>query len=259
VLPPTSSFLRKGPSHSGEAMNERILVGIDLDLSPATQQMLRSIGELFEQAIPQVYIILLNVIPMPQMVVAHPGFYMGQALPTLPSTWQRSQAEEVLYKARAILQEYAINPEHIQMIVRTGTPAEQITKVAREMHINLIVVGSRGNAWRYRLRRLLLGSISRTILRDTPCPVMIVNQPSYQHPSDLVAWYTDAIKRYLAEHSDSLAVLTPQEVAQFFALPNKQNPGRKEIAAATLALENLANNGILCRHNVKGELRYVND
>lgn len=240
-------------------MNERILVGIDVDLSPATQQTLRSVGELFEQAAPQVYMVLLNVIPMPQMVVAHPGFYMGQALPTMPSTWQRTQAEEVLYKARAILQEYGIAPDHIQMIIRTGAPAEEITKVAREMHINLIVVGSRGNAWRYRLRRLLLGSVSRSILRDAACPVMIVSQSSYKRPSDLVAWYTEEIKRYLQEHSGSLTVFTPQEVAQFFTLSNKQNPGRKELAAASLALENLANDGVLCRHNVKGEPRYVND
>lgn len=240
-------------------MNERILVGIDVDLSPATQQTLRSVGELFEQAAPQVYMVILNVIPMPQMVVAHPGFYMGQALPTIPSTWQRTQAEETLYKARAILQEYGFSPDHIQMIIRVGVPAEEITKVAREMHTNLIVVGSRGNAWRYRLRRLLLGSVSRSILRDAPCPVMIVNQPSYKHPSDLVAWYTEEIKRYLQEHSGSLTVFTPQEVAQFFTLSNKQHPSHKELAAASLALENLANDGVLCRHNVKGELRYVND
>lgn len=240
-------------------MNERILVGIDMDLSPATQQTLRSVGELFEQAASQVYMVLLNVIPMPQMVVAHPGFYMGQALPTIPSTWQRTQAEEALYKARAILQEYGIAPDHIQMIIRTGVPAEEIMKVAREIHTNLIVVGSRGNAWRYRLRRLLLGSVSRSILRDAPCPVMIVNQPTYKRPSDLVTWYTEEIKRYLQEHSGSLTIFTSQEVAQLFTPSNKQNPGRKELAAASLALENLANDGILCRHSVKGELRYVND
>jgi len=240
-------------------MNERILVGIDADLSLATQQTLRSVGELFEPAAPQLYVVLLNVIPMPQMVVAHPGFYMGQALPIAPSAWQRTQAEEALYKARAILQEYGIAPDHIQMIIRTGVPAEEITKVAREIHTNLIVVGSRGNAWRYRLRRLLLGSVSRSILRDTPCPVMIVNQSSYKRPSDLVAWYTEEIKRYLQEHSGSLTVFTPLEVAQFFTLSNKQQPGRKEIAAATLALENLASDGVLCRHDVKGERRYVND
>jgi len=41
--------------------------------------------------------------------------------------------------------------------------------------------------------------------------------------------------------------------------PNKKAPGRKERAAAILALEELARNGVLCRHDVKGELRYVND
>jgi nucleotide-binding universal stress UspA family protein len=240
-------------------MNEHILVGIDMDLSPATQQTLHSVGKLFEQAAPQAHMVLLHVIPMPQMIVAHPGFYMGQTLPTIPSTWQRAQAEEVLHKARAILQEYGIAPERIQMIIRIGTPAEEITKAARDLHAMLIVVGSRGNTWRYRMRRLLLGSVSRSILRDAPCPVMIVNQPSDRRPSNLAVWYTEEIRHYLHEHSSSLIVFTPEKAAQFFPLPNKQNPGRKEIAAAAQALENLASDGTLCRHNVKGELRYVND
>ena len=44
-----------------------------------------------------------------------------------------------------------------------------------------------------------------------------------------------------------------------FVPPNKKKAGRKEIAAATLALEALSGSGVLCRHDIKGELRYVND
>ncbi len=240
-------------------MNERILVGIDMDLSPTTQQTLRSVGVLFEQATPQVYLVLLNVIPMPQMIVAHPGFYMSQSFPATPGTWQRAQAEEVLNKARQFLQQQGITTERIQTIIRTGVPAEEIVKAARELRAVLVVVGSQGNAWPHRIRRFMLGSISRSVLRDAPCPVMIVNQPRCKRPSNLVAWYEAEIKRYLHDHPDSLAIFTPLEAAQFFVTSTKQKPGRKEIAAAALALENLANDGVLCRHEVKGELRYVND
>jgi hypothetical protein len=88
---------------------------------------------------------------------------------------------------------------------------------------------------------------------------MIVTLPRTAPPGDLVTWYEQAITAYLQEHTNSLTVFTPHEVAQKFAPPRKKAPGRKEIAAAALALEQLASTGILCRHDVKGELRYVND
>ena len=78
-------------------------------------------------------------------------------------------------------------------------------------------------------------------------------------PHDLVAWYEEAITRYLREHTGDLTVFTPQEVAVAFAPPGKHGPDRKEHAAAILALEHLARDGILCRHDVKGQMRYVND
>jgi len=89
--------------------------------------------------------------------------------------------------------------------------------------------------------------------------VMIVTLPRTAPPGDLVTWYEQAITTYLQEHTNSLTVFTPQEVAQKFVPPRKKAPGRKEIAAAALALEQLASTGLLCRHDVKGELRYVND
>jgi hypothetical protein len=88
---------------------------------------------------------------------------------------------------------------------------------------------------------------------------MIVTSPHIKQPSDLVAWYEEAITRYLQEHTDGLMVFTPGEVAEKFAPPDKNAPGRKETAAAILALEQLARDGVLCRHDVKGEMRYVND
>ncbi len=88
---------------------------------------------------------------------------------------------------------------------------------------------------------------------------MIVSYQQSKRPADLVTWYEESITHYLQEHTSDLTVFTPLEVAQMFAPPGKKSPGRKERAAAILALEQLARGGVLCRHDVKGEMRYVND
>jgi nucleotide-binding universal stress UspA family protein len=240
-------------------MNKRILLGVDADLSPTTQSALRAIGELIEQGAPQIHLILLNVIPLTQVVTMHPGMYVGQVLPLAPTSSQQAQAEDVLRKARLLLQQQGISLEHVEGIVRTGAPADEIVKAARELQVHFIVVGTRGDAFRQRVRRFFIGSISRRVLQLAPCPVIIVAAPRPSSEADLLSWYVDAIKRYLTEHPDALSVFTPEQAARQFAPPTKNNLGPKEIAAASRALEQLANTGLLCRHQVQGELRYVND
>lgn len=237
-------------------MSQRILVGIDTNLSSATQLMLHAAGKLFTSS---QQFTLLHIIPMPQVMTAHPGFYMGQAAAFTPTTWQYQEGEELLRRARLILYQYGADSGCVQTMVRAGVPTEELIKAAIETRANLVVVGSRGNTFAQRLRRLIFGSISRTVLRDAPCPVLIVSLPHQQRPTDLVAWYKNEIRRYLKEHPDSLTVFTPAEAASTFLPSHKRTSGRKEIAAAALALEHLANDGMLCRRDIKGELYYIND
>lgn len=246
-------------------MSRPILLSIDADLSPITQYALQAVGELLEQAVPQVSVVLLHVIPLTHVIAANPGMYAGQIIPIEVTTSQRNQAEEVIHKARFLLQQRGIAPERINSMIRVGIPADEIIKAANEVQASLIAIGSHGNSLRVRVRRLFLGSVSRRILQLTSCPVMIVVPPRSlserprKPPADLVLWYETAITRYLSEHTEALQVFTPQQVAFQFIPSAKRAPSRKEIAAATLALENLAHNGVLFRHDVKGELRYVND
>ncbi len=240
-------------------MNKRILLGIDTNFSPATQLALHAVSALMEQASPQLHVVLLSVIPVPYMTSPSLGMYVGHLLPLSITPEQRSQAEGDLRRARTELQKTGVASEQIEVIIRIGIPAEEIAKVAKELQVNCIVVGSRGNAPRQRIRRFFAGSTSRRVLQLAPCPVMIVSTPRVSLPTDLVAWYAEEITRYLQQHTNSLTVFTPQEVAQMFVPPNKKKAGRKEIAAATLALEALSGSGVLCRHDIKGELRYVND
>lgn len=243
-------------------MHKRILLGIDAPITPATQQALRVVCEFIDQTLPDFHLFLLHVIPVPSISSPTLGMYAGHIQSVPYTSDQRALGELALRRARTELENRGLLPEQIETLLRVGTPVEESIKTARELQVDLIVVGSRGNSRRQRIRRFFAGSISRRILDLAPCPVMIAvppARPSVKKPHNLVKWYEESITRYLQEHTGDLTVFTPQEVALTFAPSPDKEPGRKERAAAILALEQLARGGLLCRHDVKGELRYVND
>ncbi|GHO74277.1 hypothetical protein KSD_20480 [Ktedonobacter sp. SOSP1-85] len=240
-------------------MNSCIVLAIDTDLSPTTLHALTSISAFLEQSAPTVRLLLLHVIPLTQVVSAQPGMYVGQVFPGTATTAQREHAQAVLYKARLLLAQQGISMERTEGVVREGLPADEITRAARELHASFIVVGRHEDALKHKIRRFLLGSTSQRILQLASCPVYIAVLPPPAKASDLSSWYMEAIKGYLDEHPSSLSVFTPEQAARRFAPPGKSKIGRQEVKAASRALEDLATGGLLCRHEIKGELRYVND
>jgi nucleotide-binding universal stress UspA family protein len=56
-----------------------------------------------------------------------------------------------------------------------GTATGEIIGFAKEQGIGLIVMASHG---RTGLRRLLMGSTAENVMRQAPCPVLIVKQPA---------------------------------------------------------------------------------
>ena len=239
-------------------MNKRILLGIDTNLSPPTQQALHAVSEFLAWASPDLRLVLLHVIPILQDTTPTWGksFTVPRTFP--PTTEERRRAGRVLLQARNALQQRGIAPEHIELLRCAGAPADEIVKAARELQVDLIVIGSRGNSLAQRIRRVLAGSTSRRVLRLAPCPVMLVVSPQMPRSGNLVAWYKAAVTRSLSERPGSLIVFTACDVAQMFA-PPKRTVGSKEVDAAAHALKDLASSGVLCCHTVKGELRYIND
>lgn len=241
-------------------MNKCILVGIDAPLSPATRQAIRTIKEFVGPMMPQSRIVLLHVIPVPYVVSSTLGMYSGQMQQSAVTIEQRQDAGKVLSAVRGTIQEQGLDALRVDICIRLGSPAEEIVRMARETRADLVIIGSRGNTAAERVRRFFMGSKSRRVLQCATCPVMIVTSLSPRQPVDLVTWYEEEITRYLRENPGGLTVFGSAEVTKLFAPPgSKKESGRRERQAADEALEHLADEGVLCRHEVKGELRYVND
>ena len=55
-----------------------------------------------------------------------------------------------------------------------GDPAREIVHVAEEEHVDLIVMSAHDHG---RLRRLLMGSVTESVVRHAPCPVLTLKHP----------------------------------------------------------------------------------
>jgi len=63
--------------------------------------------------------------------------------------------------------------------LRVGRPDKEIVDLAEEIDAGLVVVGSRGLGG---VRRALVGSVSDSVVRHAPCPVLVVRQARNGHP-----------------------------------------------------------------------------
>src|SRR5260370_41848339 len=114
-----------------------------------------------------------------------------------PAPQQRLQEERILSRVRTALKQRGIAPERLAWLQRVGRPADEIVKAARELGVDSIVIGSRGNTLTQRMRRMLIGSTSRRVLRLAPCPVTVVFPPRKPSGRNLLAWEKEAALRSL--------------------------------------------------------------
>lgn len=63
-----------------------------------------------------------------------------------------------------------IGTQALQFIPQ-GFPGSEIIKAAREWEADLIVIGSHG---RRGITRALVGSVAEAVMREAPCPVLVV-------------------------------------------------------------------------------------
>ena len=109
------------------------------------------------------------------VLVELPAAYVGMGPPEIADIPPPRQ-EELDEEARSLLDAQAKRIEAdgstvAQAHLRVGRPDEQIVALAEEIGAGLIVMGSRGLGG---LRRLLIGSVSDSVVRHAHCPVLIV-------------------------------------------------------------------------------------
>jgi nucleotide-binding universal stress UspA family protein len=82
--------------------------------------------------------------------------------------WKQELAEagEELERTAAALTSTAVDKR-----IEVGDVSGTICKVAADLNVDVIVVGSHG---RGALERLLLGSVSDQVVRHAPCPVLVI-------------------------------------------------------------------------------------
>jgi nucleotide-binding universal stress UspA family protein len=61
-----------------------------------------------------------------------------------------------------------------ERLVTQGRPREEIVEVARDLKIDLIVMARRSTT---KLRHAILGSVTESVLRETPCAVLVLPSP----------------------------------------------------------------------------------
>jgi nucleotide-binding universal stress UspA family protein len=93
------------------------------------------------------------------------GLAAGAALETHVQAAARTALDEIVAQSR----DSAVD---VESVLRTGPPWSEITATARDMHADLIVVGTHG---RRGLSRAMLGSVAERVVRSAPCPVLTVH------------------------------------------------------------------------------------
>jgi nucleotide-binding universal stress UspA family protein len=92
--------------------------------------------------------------------------------------------EEALSTMRRLVERAGVSLD-AQLIAQAGDPSTIIVDQALRMRADLIVIGTHG---RRGFKRLLLGSVTETVLHEAPCPVLTVSPHTEAASSDVVTF-----------------------------------------------------------------------
>jgi universal stress protein A len=108
---------------------------------------------------------------IPDMVTVAP--------PVAPTVQQLTAAVQDAFDR--LIDENNLKGLEIQKEVREGTPFYEIVSCAKELDVDLIVMGTHGHSG---LAHVLLGSVTEKVVRKAPCPVLTVRHPEHEfvHP-----------------------------------------------------------------------------
>jgi nucleotide-binding universal stress UspA family protein len=152
--------------------NKMKKVLIALDYSPTTQKV-AEIGFSMANAM-KAEVILLHVISDPvyyaspeySPIMGFTGFMNADQLQLDNGKVLKITAQQFLDKSK-----HHLGDKKIQTLVKEGDSAESILKTAKNLHVDVIVMGSHSRKW---LENILMGSVTEEVLHQTSIPLFIV-------------------------------------------------------------------------------------
>lgn len=174
ALPPVKSQRKRGAGKARPAITlGRILVPIDF--SPESIKTLRFAKLLAAQTGARLH--LTNV-------VASSVLFSGRPVIVPPGLSDAAIAARARQRMKELLAELSLSARSTPSTVRSGAPVEEIREAARKIDADLIVMATRGFTG---LKRAFLGSTTERVVREAPCPVLVVrgkeNQPTKKSAS----------------------------------------------------------------------------
>lgn len=154
---------------------KKILIALDYD--PTAQKVVEEGFSLAKTMGAEV--ILLHVISDPVYYTSlEYSPIMGFADYKGISPFQLENVEGLIMAAQHFLDKtkHHLNDESIQTVVKEGDIAESILKTAKDLHVDIIVMGTHSRKW---LENLVVGSVAKEVLNHSQKPLFII--PTKKH------------------------------------------------------------------------------
>jgi nucleotide-binding universal stress UspA family protein len=139
-----------------------------IDFSPESLKTLRFAKLLATQTGARLH--LLHVVTLPVISTARPV--------TIPPAFsEEAIATRARQRMKELLAELSLPAGSNPATVRSGAPTEEINEAARTTDADLIAMATRGYTG---LKRAFLGSTTERVVRQAPCPVLVVREKEDQ-------------------------------------------------------------------------------
>jgi universal stress protein A len=148
---------------------KKVLVATDFSpLSVAGVEYARMVAAKFRAQICLVHVV--DTVPILGVTSLDPSF----------GKLARKAERKAMKKLRAFADEHFKGTRNLQLVLCSGTPYEEIARLARKEGVNLVVISTHG---RTGLAHVTIGSVAERVVRHSPVPVLTVKPEKMQGAS----------------------------------------------------------------------------
>ncbi|MBM4287245.1 MAG: universal stress protein [Deltaproteobacteria bacterium] len=113
-------------------------------------------------------LILLHVID--QNFLEKLGSHIGKNREEVVKDLRRKAEKEM----QDFLKQWNPSAQSVDTIIATGTPFQEIAVLARDLVVDLVVMGGYGKKGRGKIEEVFFGSTAEKVVRLLPCPVLCI-------------------------------------------------------------------------------------